>query len=363
MKFAWIDLRTVPHEQREAIIDAAIHARIDGVFDDTPDVLTTLPPTIRRVLLSTDGTEPDPGQADLVVRAVNDAAGIDRIRGTGGAALVEVVDEPTLRLACTSGTVLPCTIVKFRDPTKIPLEIVIAAADHSDGELVCEVSSIEEAAIVLDVLEKGSEGLLMAPQGPSDVFRLAELLHGKTPELELTTLIVDSIEHNGLGDRVCVDTCTHFRQDEGILVGSYAHGFVLCVSETHPLPYMPTRPFRVNAGALHSYVLGPDNRTNYLSELTAGSTVLAVSATGQTRPVTVGRVKLESRPLLTIKATSGDGVHVSLTVQDDWHVRVLGPGTSVLNVTELRPGSKLLGYVSTDQRHVGWPVGEFCIEK
>jgi len=33
-------------------------------------------------------------------------------------------------------------------------------------------------------------------------------------------------------------------------VGAFGGGFLLCCSETHPLPYMPTRPFRVNAGAV-----------------------------------------------------------------------------------------------------------------
>ena len=147
-----------------------------------------------------------------------------------------------------------------------------------------------------------------------------------------------------------------------MLVGSYAHGYILCCSETHPLPYMPTRPFRVNAGALHSYTLGPDNRTNYLSEVGSGSTLLAVGADGRTRRVVVGRAKLESRPLLEIRAHAGNGQLVSLTVQDDWHVRVLGPGGKVLNVTELQAGDELLGYLAADKRHVGWPIGEFCRE-
>jgi 3-amino-4-hydroxybenzoic acid synthase len=162
---------------------------------------------------------------------------------------------------------------------------------------------------------------------------------------------------------VCIDTCTHFEEDEGMLVGSYAHGFILCCSETHPLPYMPTRPFRINAGALHSYVFGQDNRTNYLSELRTGHAVLGVGADGRTRRIMVGRIKLESRPLLSIMASSAEGVQVSLIVQDDWHVRVLGPGGTVRNVTELKPGDQLLGYVATDKRHVGWPVAEFCVEK
>jgi 3-amino-4-hydroxybenzoic acid synthase len=369
MKFGWIDLRTVPEQHREAVVDAAIHARLAGIVDDDAARLATLPPTISKILVPHSLDSVDSDDANVVLSPVTDAAQLDKLLLAGQddgydlGAYVDVIDDPSLRTACAAAQSLPYTLVKFRDPTKIPLEIVIAAADKTPGQLVCEVVDVEEARIVVDVLEKGSEGVMLAPKDANDVFALAELLQGVTAPLELTNLTVQSIEHNGLGDRVCVDTCSHFDTDEGILVGSYAHGFVLCVSETHPLPYMPTRPFRVNAGALHSYTVGPDNRTNYLSELKAGSTILGVGADGRTRQIVVGRVKLESRPLLTIRATSDTGVEVSLTVQDDWHVRVLGPGAKVLNVTELKQGDQLLGYTPTDKRHVGWPVAEFCIEK
>lgn len=356
MKFAWIDLRTVPESQREAVVDAAVHARIAGIVSDDRAVLDILPPTVARVLVS-----PEPVDGDYTVAVtVDDEEALKRL--TTGAAYVHVRDDRTLTLACAAAVALPHTIVAFADPTKIPLEIVIAAADRSPGLLVTVVADLEEAAIVLDVLEHGSDGVLLAPRDANDVFALARLLEAVSPPLQLTTLTVEGIAHTGLGDRVCVDTCTHFEEDEGILVGSFSSGFILCCSETHPLPYMPTRPFRVNAGALHSYVLGPDNRTNYLSELRSGSTVLAVNSEGRTRKVTVGRAKLESRPILTITAHSPEGVVVSLTVQDDWHVRVLGPGGKVLNVTELERGHELLGYVATDQRHVGIPIGEFCKE-
>jgi 3-amino-4-hydroxybenzoic acid synthase len=372
MRFGWIDLRSVAGELRPAVIDAAVHARLDGVLSDDPTALATLPPTVRKVLVPPHTTEVAADVLDIVdvvarpVRTADELDGL-RARERAGerhvAAYVDVIDEPSLRLACTAATTLPNTIVRFRDPTKIPLEIVIAAADKSPGTLICEAGDLPEAEIIIDVLEKGSDGVLLAPRTVDDVFGLDRLLRTETSQLDLAKLTVESIEHNGLGDRVCVDTCTHFDPDEGILVGSYAHGFVLCVSETHPLPYMPTRPFRVNAGALHSYTVGLDNRTSYLSELHAGSTVLAVAADGRTRRVTVGRVKMESRPLLTIRAKSETGTPVALTVQDDWHVRVLGPGAVVLNVTELTPGTELLGYLPTDKRHVGWPIGEFCIEK
>lgn len=367
MKLAWIDIRNVPEVQREAVVDAAVHARVDAILHDDLTLLETLPNTVRRVWWpaeEADATHPDV----LAVRTVTDEGDLDKLAdefrngNEGIVAHVDVVDDETLTRACKAAATLPNTIVRFKDPTKIPLEIVIAAADKAPGQLICCADDTDEAQIIVDVLEKGSEGVLLAPSHAGDVFDLTRVLTAKTPQLELTKLTIDSIEHVGLGDRVCIDTCTHFEEDEGMLVGSYAHGFILCCSETHPLPYMPTRPFRINAGALHSYVLGKDNRTNYLSELKAGSPVLAVGADGRTRRIVVGRIKLESRPLLSIKASSGEH-QVSLIVQDDWHVRVLGPGGSVLNVTELKPGTEVLGYLATDKRHVGWPVGEFCVEK
>lgn len=367
MKFAWIDVREVPAERRESVVDAAIHARVAAIVDDDPIALGKLPETVTRVLVT---DRPDAVTDGMVVlTSLGETADLDVLRqaqrdgATNLAGLVHVRDDRTLRLACDSATSLPATVVEFRDPTKIPLEIVIAAADRAPGDLICRAGDLEEAQVIVDVLEKGSEGVLMAPRSADDVFALVEMLRLKTPDLSLATLTVSSIAHLGLGDRVCIDTCSHFEPDEGMLVGSYAHGFVLCCSETHPLPYMPTRPFRINAGALHSYVLGQDNRTNYLSELKSGSVALAVGADGRTRRIAVGRIKLESRPLLGISATSEDGVQINLIVQDDWHVRLLGPGGAVLNVTELRPGDHLLGYVATDKRHVGWPVGEFCVEK
>lgn len=390
------------------MVDAAVHARMAGVVSADADLLGTLPPTVTRVLAtgapaatpakkSADKGDKGDKQAktaadaepegrgsvgagfDVLLRRFGTQDELDTLAaenraatrapatgtpatGTPVAGFVDVRDDRTLQLSCVGAMALPYTVIHFADPTKIPLEIVLAAAESAEGQLVTVVGDLEEAAIVFDVLERGSDGILFTPRGADDVFALARLLEATTPQLELSTLTVESIRHVGLGDRVCVDTCSHFEEDEGILVGSYSSGFVLCCSETHPLPYMPTRPFRVNAGALHSYTLGPDNRTSYLSEVGSGSALLAVGADGRTRRVVVGRAKLESRPLLEIRTHAEDGRLVSLTVQDDWHVRVLGPGGKVLNVTELRTGDELLGYLAQDKRHVGLPIGEFCKE-
>ncbi len=51
---------------------------------------------------------------------------------------------------------------------------------------------------------------------------------------------------------------------------------------------------------VHAYVHAPDGRTAYLSELATGSEVIAVDAAGRQRGVTVGRVKIETRPLVSL---------------------------------------------------------------
>jgi len=274
-----------------------------------------------------------------------------------------VIDAPSLDRACDATRRQPWSVLTFRDPTKIPLEIVLAAAHSADGAIITTVADITEAQIVFGVLEHGSDGVMFAPRKVGEVTALNAAAAVEPGNLELMELEVTSAEHVGMGERACVDTCSYFHEDEGILVGSHSKGMILCCSETHPLPYMPTRPFRVNAGAIHSYTLSRDGRTNYLSELTAGAQVRAVDAKGNTRLVTVGRVKIESRPLLSVTAVSPDGRTANLILQDDWHVRVLGPGGVVLNSTELRPGDKVLGYLPPEDRHVGYPISEFCLEK
>ncbi|WP_433616670.1 3-dehydroquinate synthase II family protein [Dactylosporangium sp. CA-139114] len=374
MRSTWIDLRKAS-DAAAAVRQAALHARVEAIVDADPDRLAELPPTVLRVyagpVVEDWRTDPaaiaDPAayQADVVLLPVDsrdDLAAAQQLQ-TAVAVFVRVRDQSSLDLACTSASRMARTIVEFTDPTKIPLEIVIAAADKSSGELICVVKDAVEAEIVLGVLEKGSEGLLLAAEQPAEVIDLRSVVAEVSPPLKLVALRVEGIEHVGLGDRVCIDTCSHFDENEGILIGSFAHGFILCCSETHPLPYMPTRPFRVNAGALHSYVMQGDNRTNYLSELRSGMSVLAVNTEGVTRRLVVGRAKLERRPLLQITATSADGRQVCLTVQDDWHVRVLGPGAAVRNVTELEAGTEILGYLAEDRRHVGYPVEEFCVER
>lgn len=367
MKLSWIDIRSVG-SAKDAVVEEAIHARVDGILASDPADLASLPPTVRRVLFPQGQTLPeDFGAADIVVvepaKHGEPAELALRHPDIEFGRYVEIVDADTLEDACRSARTEKWSLLDFRDPTKIPLEIVIAAAAKAEGNLVTVAKDTEEAEIIFGVLELGSDGVLMAPTAVGDATALRSAAEAGVPDLELVELEITATAHVGMGDRACVDTATYFREDEGILVGSHSKGMILCVSETHPLPYMPTRPFRVNAGAIHSYTLGQNERTNYLSELKAGSKVTAVDIHGKTRLVTVGRVKIETRPLISIDAVGPNGRTANLILQDDWHVRVLGPGGKVLNSTELKPGDKVLGYLPAADRHVGYPINEFCLEK
>lgn len=62
--------------------------------------------------------------------------------------------------------------------------------------------------------------------------------------------------------------------------------------------YINSRPFRVNAGAVHAYAQAPGGKTAYLSELRSGSEVLVADAAGRTRTAVVGRCKVEVRPMV-----------------------------------------------------------------
>lgn len=358
MTQCWLDVRRTGDLTKE-ICEEALHQGLDAIVSDDPELLAALPPTVLRVLLH-DGTAGDATAGDGAdVVLTTDEPPIGPRRGRW----VEVDGPETLAVACASAARDAYTVLRFADPTYIPLEIVLASAAGAGGTIVTVAADPQDAAVQHAVLEHGPHGVLMAPARVGDATRLRTALRASTPDLDLVPLRVTGVRHAGTGDRACVDTCTMLLPDEGILIGSRSRGLVLCASETHPLPYMPTRPFRVNAGAIMSYTLVSGERTAYLSELRAGDRVLAVGADGRTRTVTVGRVKIETRPLLSIDAVAPGGETVNLIVQDDWHVRVLGPGGAVLNSTALRPGDEILGCLPDADRHVGYPIDETCVEQ
>jgi 3-dehydroquinate synthase II len=169
---------------------------------------------------------------------------------------------------------------------------------------------------------------------------------------------VTAIERLGIGDRVCVDTCSLIEGSKGMLVGNSSAGLFLVCAENVPNPYVMPRPFRVNAGAVHSYCRTPGGRTSYLSELSAGTELLLVDERGGGETATVGRAKIERRPLLLIRAQGPTGREHTVILQNAETIRVVGPGGKAVSVATLAPGDGVLVAEEAAGRHFGVAVEE-----
>jgi 3-amino-4-hydroxybenzoic acid synthase len=212
-------------------------------------------------------------------------------------------------------------------------------------------------------MESGADGVIFSPTS-HDVFDEFQrrLDREKYAAIQLGVGSVVDARPVGMGFRACIDTATLFGRNEGILVGSTSQGGLLCCAEVFHLPYMELRPFRVNAGAIHSYVYGVANQTAYMSELKVGSRAMIVTTAGGVRTAPIGRMKIEKRPLRLIRAEFSNERTVNVLLQDDWHVRVFSDEGLPLNISEIKPGDKVLGYVTEMGRHVGIKIDETIIE-
>jgi 3-dehydroquinate synthase class II len=99
----------------------------------------------------------------------------------------------------------------------------------------------------------------------------------------------------------------------------------------------------------------------YLSDLKAGDNVYVFNSKGKARVVTVGRLKIERRPLLKIEAKLNGGT-INTFIQDDWHVRVMGSKGEIRPSSEIKVGEELLALKGVPGRHVGLAIDETIAE-
>lgn len=248
-------------------------------------------------------------------------------------------------------------VVKTSDWTIIPLENLLART----GNIFVEVATLDEARTALGILEKGVDGLVVQNPDPVQVRDIIKEAKSSRERLQLIELEIISVHPAGMGDRVCVDTCTMMKEGEGLLVGNSSRGLFLIHSESIENPYVAPRPFRVNAGPVHAYVMVPEGKTRYLSELKAGDPVMGIDFQGVATPLLVGRAKIERRPLLLVEATGPQG-QVSVIVQNAETIRMVGREGEAVSVVRLKPGHKILGYVEEAGRHFGHKIKETITE-
>jgi len=249
-------------------------------------------------------------------------------------------------------------VVKTRDWTIIPLENLVAQT----GNIFVEVDDLEGARTAAGILEKGVDGLIITERNPILVREIINDMKSERQTIDLVKLKVDNIRPLGMGDRVCVDTCTVMGLGEGCLVGNSSQALFLVHAESIDNPYVSPRPFRVNAGPVHAYIMVPGGKTRYLSEVGAGDEIIKVNATGRLTALVVGRVKIERRPLLLIEATGPNGP-VSTILQNAETIRLVDVEGAAISVVKLKPGDEVLGHVEDAGRHFGHKIKETITEK
>ena len=250
-------------------------------------------------------------------------------------------------------------VLRMLDWTIIPIENLLARRGKN---ILVQVADSEQAKLMVEILEKGVDGVVLNTTDVNEIKKTAEIVHGISEKMTLVEATITNTKQLGMGDRACLDTCTQMTLGEGMLVGNTASGFFLVHSESIDNPYVASRPFRVNAGAVHAYTLTTGGKTKYLADLKAGDEVMLVDCQGSTQTAYLGRNKIERRPMMLIEADA-DGRPVSLVLQNAETIRLVDPQGQAASVTNLKPGDKVLAHIEEAGRHFGMKVEESLIER
>lgn len=145
----------------------------------------------------------------------------------------------------------------------IGLENIISVSKEGPTRICAKIDDAKQVQGAASALQLGADALLLNPDDEEawEAARQAVVAKGSIANVEsddddddagnhigLSEALVQSVEAGGVGDRVCLDLIQLLKEGEGVLVGSSALGLVLVQAEVMSTPYVPSRPFRVNAG-------------------------------------------------------------------------------------------------------------------
>jgi len=209
----------------------------------------------------------------------------------------------------------------------IPAENLIAAAQSTGTKIAFAVEKAADVAGLSKALELGVDALCISTKGGAedpDLWKTAfqarkersieaekiaaSIPLESQPSKPEPQIVVGSCWRRDtkgtvLADRICVDLVQRLRPEEGCWIGSSAKAMTLVLSEAASSQFVPTRPFRVNAGPVHSYILlGDGTSTKYLCELQPSDQVMVYNMeTNSSKAVSVGRLKEERRPCVLVE--------------------------------------------------------------
>jgi 3-dehydroquinate synthase II len=267
-------------------------------------------------------------------------------------------------------------VLEFSDWSMIPIENLLAACEGTPTKIAAVLSTPEQAQGAGFALQRGVEALVVSPS----VEMLEAALIVKSQRLEseqiesdeeasfsakvgMGKLTITSVESGGTAERYCIDMTRLLKHGEGLLLGSSASSFLFVHGETVESEFVPTRPFRVNAGPPHAYVRMSNGNTKYLSELHTGDEILLTNTDGIQRSATIGRLKIEIRPMLLIKWLDENDKEGSMFLQQAETVRVVDLNNKTKSITALNEGDIVLGWCDVGARHIGASISSIVTER
>lgn len=265
-------------------------------------------------------------------------------------------------------------LLTFEDWSMIPIENVIAATESTPTKVAAQIMRPVEAQGAGFALDIGVDALLCTEDCMESALivksiRLEESTsqnsshEHKDQQFGLSLMTITDIQQGHSGDRVCVDLLSMLEEGEGMLVGSTARAYVLIHGETIASKYVPTRPFRVNAGSVDAYTYMADGTTKYLSELTSGDEILVTRYNGTSRKAIIGRMKIETRPFILLRFKDENANEGHVFIQQAETVRLVLQNGEACSVTDLSVGDCIFGHSSTSTRHVGQSISASSEER
>jgi len=224
--------------------------------------------------------------------------------------------------------------------------------------LAVEAGSLKEACLAAGILERGVDMVVVLPQALNELEQIVAALKYAPPKLKLVPAEILEITSAGVGHRVCVDTLSLLKHGQGMLVGNSAAFTFLLYAETEHNEYAAARPFRINAGSVHSYAMLPGDKTCYLTELNPGQEILVVSHNGECKVATTGRIKTERRPMLLLRAKTRNGEEGTVFLQNAETIHLAAPGGQPVSLVDIAPGMEVLCNIDEAGRHFGLRIAE-----
>ena len=290
--------------------------------------------------------------------------------------IIQITDNSSQNDARKMVGLVKWIILEFENWSMIPIENLIAASQGTPTKIAAKIRSVSEAQGAGFALESGVDAIIV--ENDKSIIEAALITKFQRTEnktdyeqtqieendcLEIAPHRIISIEDGGVGDRYCIDLTTLLGKGEGLLIGSSASSLAIVHGETLESEYVPPRPFRVNAGPPHSYVLMADRKTKYLSELKSNDSVLVCDTLGNTRIAQIGRLKIEKRPFLHIFWHNIFDKPSSMFLQQAETVRLVDYDGNLISITSLKTGDKILGWNDIGSRHIGEKVNSKVSER